>query len=314
MYQYIGIDVSKKVLNIFDGKKDLIFDNKENLCSLKKYLKKRYPDFSSLVILFEATGIYSYHLKAFCATHMLKAYIINPKTSHNFAKSLGKRSKTDTTDARTIWAYHKLINNKDISIPRVDQVLITLSSYLTSYHLTLKQRLALANHLEGIKDKALYRLLKKELKRLCKLEEVLLIRMDSYIKQFPKFKEDYQRLLSISGIGQKTAISLLVLFHTYPNTNRNQITALIGLDPIQRLSGTSVHGRSRISKQGNRMMRKCLYMPTLSCIRHNHKIKVFYERLVLRHKPKKLAVIAAMRKLLLIAHAVYKNKTVYVPG
>lgn len=51
MYHYIGIDVSKKVLNIFDGKKDLIFDNKENLCSLKKYLKKRYPDFSSLVIL-----------------------------------------------------------------------------------------------------------------------------------------------------------------------------------------------------------------------------------------------------------------------
>ena len=62
MYYYIGIDVSKKVLNIFDGKKDLIFDNKENLSSFKKYLKKRYPDFSSLVILFEATGIYSYHL------------------------------------------------------------------------------------------------------------------------------------------------------------------------------------------------------------------------------------------------------------
>ena len=245
---------------------------------------------------------------------MLKAYIINPQASHNFAKSLGKRSKTDTTDARTIWAYHKLINDKDITIPRVDQVLITLSSYLTSYRLTLKQRLSLANHLEGIKDKALYRLLKKEQERLCKLEEVLLIRMDSYIKQFPKLKEDYQRLLSISGIGQKTAISLLVLFHTYPNTNRNQITALIGLDPIQRLSGTSVKGRSRISKHGNRMIRKCLYMPTLSCIRHNHKIKVFYERLVLQHKPKKLAVIAAMRKLLLIAHAIYNNKTVYVLG
>ena len=92
MYHYIGIDVSKKVLAVFDGKKDLIFDNKENLSSLKKHLKKRYPDFSSLVILFEATGIYSYYLKAFCATHMVKAYIINPQASHNFAKSLGRRS------------------------------------------------------------------------------------------------------------------------------------------------------------------------------------------------------------------------------
>ncbi len=256
MYYYIGIDVSKKVLNVFDGKKDLIFDNKENLSSFKKYLKKRHPDFSSLVILFEATGIYSYHLKAFCATHMIKAYIINPQASHNFAKSLGTRSKTDTTDARTIWAYHRLVNDKDIRIPKVDPIVTTLSSYLTSYRLTLKQRLSFANHLEGVKDKTLYRLLKKEQERLCKLEHELLIQMDTYIKKYPKLNEDYQRLLSISGIGQKTAISLLTLFQTYPDTNRNQITALIGLDPIQRQSGTSVHGRSRISKHGNQMMRK----------------------------------------------------------
>jgi len=313
MYHYIGIDVSKKVLNIFDGKKDLVFDNKENLSSLKKYLKKKYPDLSSLVILFEATGIYSYHLKAFCADHLIKVCIINPQASHNFSKSLGERSKTDRTDARTIWAYHQLLKDKDIHIPKVDPVLVNLSSYLASYHLTLKQRLALANHLEEIKDKLLHRLLKKELKQLCQLEQELLIRMDVYIKQYPNLKEDYQRLLGISGIGQKTALSLLVLFHTYPDTNRNQITALIGLDPIQRQSGTSVHGRSRISKHGNQMMRKSLYMPTLCCIKHNHKIRVFYERLVSKHKPKKVAVIAAMRKLLLIAHAVYQNKTVYVP-
>jgi len=314
MTHYIGIDVSKKVLNVFDGKKDLIFDNKENLCSLKKYLKKRYTDLTKLVILFEATGIYSYHLKAFCAEHMIKACIINPQTSHNFAKSLGTRSKTDTRDAHTIWAYHKLISDKDIRIPQVDPVLATLSSYLTSYQLALKQRLSLSNHLEGVKDKALYHLLKKEQERLCKLEHELLIRMDAYIKEYPGLNEDYRRLLSISGVGRKTAISLLVLFHTYPATNRKQITALLGLDPVQRQSGTSVHGRSRISKHGNQMMRKCLYMPTLVSIRYNQKIKVFYERLVSKHKPKKVAVIAAMRKLLLIAHAIYQNKTVYVPG
>lgn len=113
------------------------------------------------MILFEATGIYSFHPKAFCASHYIKAYMINPQTSHSFAKSLGTRSKTDTTDARTIWAYHKLINDKDIRISRVDQRLVTLSSYLISYRLTLKQRLSLTNHLEGIKDKALYRLLKR---------------------------------------------------------------------------------------------------------------------------------------------------------
>ena len=266
------------------------------------------------MILFEATGIYSYHLKAFCADYDIKAYIINPQASHNFAKSLGTRSKTDTRDARTIWAYHRLLNDKDIHIPKVDPVLITLSSYLTSYRLTLKQRLALTNHLEGVKDKALHHLLKKEQERLCKLEQELLLRIDAYIKQYPELNEDYQRLLCIPGVGRKTAISLLVLFRTYPATNRKQITALIGLDPVQRQSGTSVHGKSRISKHGNQMMRKSLYMPTLVSIQYNQKIKVFYDRLVSKHKPKKVAVIACMRKLLLIAHAIYKNKTVYVPG
>ncbi|MBN1971773.1 MAG: IS110 family transposase, partial [Candidatus Delongbacteria bacterium] len=82
----------------------------------------------------------------------------------------------------------------------------------------------------------------------------------------------------------------------------------------QRQSGSSVKGKSRISKHGNQMMRKSLYMPTLVSLRYNGKIKAFYERLVSRHKPKKLAVIASMRKLLLMAHAIYKNKTVYIPA
>jgi len=313
MVHYIGIDVSKKVLNVFDGRKDLVFDNKEGLGSLKKYLRKRYPDFSKLVILFEATGIYSYHLKLFCAEHNIKAGIINPQASHNFAKSTGMRSKTDTIDARMIWAYHKLMQEKDIRIPKVDPVLISLSSYLASYRLTLKQRLSLTNHLEEVKDKTLYRLLKKEQGRLCQLEQELLLRMDAYIKEYPELNEDYKRLLSIPGVGQKSAISLLVLFRTYPDTNRRQITALLGLDPVQRQSGNSVKGRGRISKHGNQMMRKSLYMPTLVSLQYNDKIKAFYERLVANHKPKKVAVIAAMRKLLLIAHAIYKNKTVYVP-
>jgi len=161
-------------------------------------------------------------------------------------------------------------------------------------------------------NKELCRLLKKEQECLCQLEQELLFRLDAYIREYPELNEDYKWLLSILAVGQKSAIGLLVLFRTYPDTNRNQITALLGLDPIQRQSGSSIKGRSRISKHGNQMMRKSLYMPTLVSIQYNHKIKVFYKRIVSKHKAKKLAVIASMRKLLLMAHAIYKNKTVYV--
>lgn len=309
---YIGVDVSKKALSVFDGKSDLEFENQPGLKALKRYLKKRYRIFDNLSMIFEATGIYSEHLKAFCAGNKIKAFILNPKQSYNFARSLGKRSKTDKIDARTIYAYQKLIAKEKMQVPVINQEANLLSSYLTSYQFAQKQRVALSNHLESIQDKALLKLLQQELKRTQRLEDKLLSDIKTYILDHPKLKEDFKRLLTISGIGEKTAFGLLALFNTYQGTNRAQITALVGLDPIQRESGTSVKGRPRISKNGNRHIRKMLYMPTLCAIKNNQKIAVFYQRLLAHHKPKKVAVIAAMRKLLLVAHAIYRNKTEYV--
>ncbi len=309
---YIGIDVSKKALSLFDGQNDLEFENQAGLKALKRYLKKRYQTFDNLGIIFEATGIYSDHLKAFCAGNKIKAFILNPKQSYNFARSLGKRSKTDKIDARTIYAYCKLIAKEKMQVPVIDQGAKMLSSYLTSYQFAQKQRVALSNHLESIQDKELLKLLKQELKRAQRLEDKLLTDMKTYIKNHPKLQKDFQRLLTISGIGDKTAFGLLALFNTYQGTNRAQMTALVGLDPTKRESGTSVKGKAKISKNGNKHIRKMLYMPTLCAIKNNQKIALFYQRLIANHKPKKVAVIAAMRKLLLVAHAIYRNKTEYV--
>jgi transposase len=307
---YIGIDVSKKDLSVFNGK-DLNFINQEGLKSFKKYLKKKYS-LSEIVIIFEPTGIYSPYLKEFCAENSIKAYIINPKRSHNFARSLGIRPKTDKIDARTLYQFHKLMEAKDIKIPEIDQQAKTLSSYLVSYEFALKQRVALSNHLESLRDKRLISLLKKELKRAQELEDKIFNDIKEYINKNQNLKEDYQRLLTISGVGEKTAITLLTLFKTYPGTNRAQITALTGLDPVKRESGTSVKGKVKISKNGKGIYRKILYLPTLCATVHNQKVKIFYQRLLANHKTKKLALIASMRKILLITHAMYRDKTEYV--
>jgi len=307
---YIGIDVSKKDLSVFDGK-DLKFINKEGLKSFKKYLKKKY-NLSEIAIIFEPTGIYSFYLKEFCAENSIKAYIINPKQSHNFARALGIRPKNDKIDARTLYKFHKLIEAKDIKVPKIDQQAKTLASYLTSYEFALKQRVALSNHLESLRDKKLISLLKKDLKRAQILEDKILNNIKEYIEQNQDLKEDYQRLLTISGVGDKTAIVLLTLFKTYQGTNRAQITALVGLDPTRRESGTSVRDRVKISKNGKGIYRKIPYLPTICATVHNQKIRVFYQRLLAHHKPKKLAIIASMRKIILIAHAMYRDKTEYV--
>jgi transposase len=308
---YIGIDVSKKVLSVFDGKKDLEFINQEGLKSFKNYLKKKV-DFSDLVLIFEPTGIYSFYLKEFCAENSIKAYIVNPKQSHNFTRALGKRSKTDKIDARILYQFHKLIEVKDIKVPEIDQQAKTLASYLTSYEFALKQRISLSHHLESLRDKQLITLIKKELKRAQELEDNIFNDIKKYVEQNQNLKEDYQRLSTIPGIGEKAAIALLTLFKTYQGTNRAQITALAGLDPVRRESGTSVKGKVKISKNGKGIYRKILYLPTLCATVHNQKIKIFYQRLLANHKSKKLAVIASMRKILLIAHAMYRDKTEYV--
>jgi len=309
---YIGIDVSKKALSVFDGKSDLEFENIEGLKAFKRYLKKQYQNFENLGIIFEATGIYSDHLKAFCARYQIKAFILNPKKSHNFAKSLGKRSKTDKIDARIIYAYHQLIPKEKIQVPVINPEAKKLSGYLTSYQFIQKQRVSLANHLESVQDKTLLKLLKQELKKTQDLEERVFAEIKSYIEEHPNLKDDFRRLRGISGIGEKAAFGLLTLFHTYQGTNRAQMTALVGLDPIEKTSGTSVKGKVKISKNGNRHIRKLLYMPTLCAIKNNQKINIFYNRLIEHHKPKKVAVIACMRKLLLVAHAIHRNRTEYV--
>ncbi|GAI50486.1 unnamed protein product, partial [marine sediment metagenome] len=103
----------------------------------------------------------------------IKAYIVNPKKSHNFTRALGKRSKTDKIDARTLYQFHKLIDLKDIKVPQIDQQAKTLASYLVSYEFALKQRISLSNHLESLRDKGLIALMKKDLKRAKMLEDKL---------------------------------------------------------------------------------------------------------------------------------------------
>jgi transposase len=89
------------------------------------------------------------------------------------------------------------------------------------------------------------------------------------------------------------------------------VVALVGLDPVERQSGSSVHGKPRISKRGNPEIRKLLYEVTLPAARYNPAIKEMYQRLKKKGKPEKVARIAAARKLLLIAHAVYKSGEFY---
>ncbi|MDQ7069111.1 MAG: IS110 family transposase [Sulfurimonas sp.] len=315
MFNYIGIDVSKATLQVYIPIKDenISIDNsKKALISLYSKLKKYYKkEIANLVIIFEPTGSYSALLKRFCADKNIYAFIINPRQSANFAKALDNRSKSDIIDAKMLYKFHVMLKDSDIAVPIINKAQEELSEMLTYYKFLQKQRVSFSNHLEALsaKDGSLYitKKLIKEVKQLREQEEEMILKMKSLIISDEIMALKFENITSIVGIGDRAGIALIHLFISYPDANRQEIVALSGLDAIENTSGTSVQKRTRISKRGSAIYRSMLFMPVLSAIQHNPYMKLFYDRLKTNGKHSTSAQIAVMRKMILIAHSLYKN-------
>ena len=315
MFNYIGIDVSKATLQVYIPIKDeniSIDNNKKALISLYSKLKKYYKkEIKNLVIIFEPTGSYSALLKRFCFEKNIYAFIINPRQSANFAKALDNRSKSDIIDAKMLYKFHVMISDDEISIPTINSVYEELSEMLTYFKFIQKERVSFSNHLEALDSKdgssVIVKKLKKEIKHLKDEEEKMIVAMKKTILDDSKMKQDYENITSIVGVGDRAAIALIHLFISYPKANRQEIVALCGLDAIENSSGTSVHRKSRISKQGSKIYRNMLFMPVLSAIQHNPYMKLFYDRLKENGKHSTVAQIAVMRKMILIAHSLFSQ-------
>ena len=319
MNYYTGIDVSKQTLKVFDGVRDYEVNNEKGMKAFENLLKEQYgKEWKKVRLIYEPTGPYSNYLREFAYKNKLNVYEVNPKRSANFAKTLGNRSKTDTIDARMLYSFSLLLKEHNFHVPVIDEVVEELGTLLHTYEMVQKTRTMLSNHLTSMKYKngsvkIPKDAVEKEVRRLKKTEENLEKEIKAFIESIPEWKDDFHNLITIKCVGTITAAVLLYVFKKYPKTNRNEVTALTGLDPIKKETGLS-KGKERISKQGDPMIRKILYTSCMSCIQYNDYIKTFYHHLIDdNHKKPKEALIACMRKLLLLAHYIYTNKTTYTP-
>jgi transposase len=238
---------------VFDGTKEYEVPNERGLKTLKKLLKKNYgKEWIETKPIYEPTGPYSNYLREFATENELKVYEVNPKRSANFAKALGNRSKTDSIDAKMLYKFHLLLKEEDLNIPVIDKTIEELGAFIGSYRIIQKTRTMLSNHLHAMDyksgvDTKLKESIKEEMDHLKQIEEDLERKMKTFIEDNPETREDLRNLLSIKGIDLTSAIVLLYLFKKYPEANRNEITALAGLDPIKKQSGYSLNGeRKRI--------------------------------------------------------------------
>jgi len=206
---------------------------------------------------------------------------------------------------------------KILKFPQGDVKAHQIRSLIKYYQSLIKEERRKANYLEAatynLEDGYVLKKVKRKITQLQKEQVEVIGKIMEIIQGNPEYLEAYNNIISIKGIGEKSAIILLYLFLRYPNASRQQLTALCGLDPIQRSSGTSVQHKERISKQGLSLIRDILFMPTMIAVRYNDEMKMIYERLVDHGKPKMVAQMAVMRKIILLAHSLYKNKQQYDP-
>lgn len=319
MNNCIGFDISKSTINVHipKGFLDLEIENSNKaIKSLYSKLKKIYKkEIDNLVFIYEPTGSYSYQLTCFCSSKNIKVFMINPKQSHNFAKAIGQRGKSDKVDAQMLSRCISVSKDNEIKVPVINPIEQEIKELIGYYKFTTRRRVQTNNHLESltIKEGSSYAIkdLQKEIKNLSIKEKAIIVKIKELINNDTALNEKFNNIKSIVGIGDVAAIALIHLFIKYPNANQREIISLAGLDSIQRISGSSIRGKSRISKAGSRLYRGTLFMSAMTAIRFNDEIKKFYDRLKENGKHTTVAQVAVIKKLIIIAHSLYKNNCAY---
>lgn len=314
---FCGIDVSRASLSVAVLREEQSVEQRQfpntaaGHWALLSWLGQGGPSRVSM----ESTGVYSIDLAlALDRAQGIELAVLNPRAVHRFARTLC-RSKTDTADALVLAEYSRRMPFLAWRAPSPRQLqLRTLSRHIDSL---TAERTRTHNRLHVAQASiAAPRLVAQDLKRaLASLDKrILRLRREAIalVKADPLLEQRFRLLTSIPGIAQISALQLLAETALLSaEMSVRQWVAHSGLDPAHQTSGSSVHKPSRISRAGNRSLRRALYMPALVAIQHDPHIHAFYQRLLARHKAKMQALIAVARKLLHAIYGISKTMTPY---
>lgn len=304
-----GVDISKDVFDVVGQaeKHDRFVNDAQEFSKFKKIL----PD-NALVVM-EATGYYHYQLAQYLSKHGISCAVVNPLSIKRFIQMKLAKVKTDKADAKAIYEY-AMANEVSIYNP-LDCIQSECLQMFRLLHNYKKQLTAIKNKLHGEEvlgrpSKTVYHSLnrtKKHLeKEISKVEEKVL----ELVKQ--EHQHEITLLKSIPGLGLKTILFLIVITDGFTKfENASQLCSYAGITPTERSSGSSVRGKSRISKVGNKRLRNLLFMCSFTACQHNKACRDQYERIVNKGKSKKLALLAVSNKLLRQAFAIVKSGIPY---
>ena len=316
---YVGIDVAKLKFDVaftFDGDDCIFFQTIENnqigfkkLLKIVKKFEKKYKT-QSVHYCMEATGIYHCELCEYLQTYSAHIVsVINPVQSKSFAKSHLLRTKNDKVDAMMLSQY--AYSNKPKATSKLPEIIKKLRTYVRYQNALVKSLNREFGKLEGCIDEDEKNFIQEHIVFLKQQQKEIIERIKNLIKNDNFLNNQIKLLKTVDGIGDKSAWIILseLKFDSIETLSPKAQVCNAGLSPRHFDSGSSVKSRAHISKMGNKLIRKVLYMPALSRIKRENYFTAFYHRLIKNGKSHRQAQVAVMRKMLYVACGVLKNQT-----
>lgn len=269
----------------------------------------------SVRFVMEATGVYHEGLAYYLDDQGEEVTIVLPNKISNYMRTLETKTITDKTASEAIarfglerklemWKRPKDIYKKLRQLSRERDQLIT--------ERTMVKNQLHAEQAEAEPSKSSITRIKARIKMLVKQEQEIKAELSALVSSNDEIKKIVVLLCSLTGIGILTATSVLGETNGFELIrNRRQLASYAGFDVKEKQSGTSVKGKPKISKKGNKYLRKAMHLPALSAIRHDERFKAVFTRIVSRHGIKMKAAVAVQRKLLEMMFTLYKTNTPY---
>jgi transposase len=300
---YVGIDVSKKYLDIYiypTGKRLKINNSEDDIQLFIKELKQ----YQVTQIACESTGGYEKLLVNVLQKSSYDVWIIDPRRIKGFIVASGCKTKTDKIDAQKIAEFASKNIQGYVAIRKTDneqilQSFINRKADLTRHLSTEKTRLKHPAHELSIRSIKIHiNFLKKEIKKIDG-------QITECVKNDTRLNKKAEALQSIPGIGQSTAALLVAFLPELGQLKNSEISSLVGVCPFNRESGS--YSGKRYIHGGRVIPRNALYMCALTSIKYYAPLKKFYDHLIVQQKPFKVAIVAVMHKLIIIANALLKK-------
>ena len=317
----VGIDIAKNkfdVMYTIDGENFFGYSTFPNdKKGIKKFVKQA-ENFSNqenceqIHFCMEATGIYHCELCEYLQNSAHKVSVVNPVRTKSFSKSLQLRTKNDKVDSQMIAHYTFLYN--PAHTPKIPKELQHFKRLVKFKETLVEDRARELVRVKSALDSDVKQLINKRINFLEKQIKETMYKIETVVKENEFLSRNFNLLITIEDINFNVAWRILaeLNYETINDITPKSLVAHAGLSPRENSSGEK-YGKVSISKIGKSDLRKIMYMPALSCIHHDNYFASFYLHLLEQRKPKKVAIVAVMRKMILTAMGVLKNQKPFDP-